>query len=82
MYFVTYVIIEQESYKSQKGLPEGGFLYHISHVYAPAVLQNLLSEDLHVEADVSNKLSYIHNLLFTLHNVQSTCLQHYIIFFI
>ena len=60
------MIIEQESYKSQKGLPEGGFPHHIFHVYAPAVLQNLLPEDLHVEADVSSKLSkwsYMHNLL-------------------
>ena len=71
--------ISQES----KCLPKGGLPYLIFYVYAPAVQQNLLSllEDLHVKADVNSRLCYIYNLLFTLHSVQSTCLQYYIIYF-
>ena len=46
------MITKEESFKVEKGLPEGVFAHHIFHVYAPAVVQNLLPVSITVEAEV------------------------------
>lgn len=44
--------MKKESFKVEKGLPEGVFAHHVFHVYAPAVVQNLLPMLISVEAEV------------------------------
>ena len=46
--------MKKESFKVEKGLPEGIFAHHVFHVYAPAVVQNLLPMVISVEAEVNH----------------------------
>ena len=46
------MITKEESFKVEKGLPEGVFAHHVFHVHAPAVVQNLLPVSIMVEAEV------------------------------
>lgn len=47
------VVVDEEYYRMQKGLPEGVFAHHLFHLHPPAVLQNLLPMEVNVEAEVS-----------------------------
>lgn len=44
--------MKKEKFKVEKVLPEGVFAHHVFHIYAPAVVQNLLPMSISVEAEV------------------------------